>query len=151
MINIVIGDLLRSKENLILHQVNCQAVMGSGVAKQIRDMWGFVYEEYNSYCKSHVNPKELLGKAQFVKVNEDQYVVNLFGQNTYGYNGNRFTNYEAIYSALEKVSAIAKKNKLSVAIPFKIGCDRGGANWEIVYKMIETLLKDIEVVIYKLK
>lgn len=36
MIKIIQGDLLEAKENIIAHQVNCKGVMGSGVAKQIK-------------------------------------------------------------------------------------------------------------------
>lgn len=30
---VVIGDITEATEDLILHQVNCQNIMGSGVAK----------------------------------------------------------------------------------------------------------------------
>ena len=39
------GDLLESNCNFICHQVNCQGVMGSGIAKQIRNLFPFVYED----------------------------------------------------------------------------------------------------------
>lgn len=31
--------------------------------------------------------------------------------------------------------------RTSVALPYKIGCGRGGADWEVIYKIIEGNLK----------
>ena len=46
MPNIIYDDITKSNADYICHQVNCQGVMGSGVAKAIRDKWPQVYEEY---------------------------------------------------------------------------------------------------------
>ena len=52
MIHHVKGNLLDSNCDYICHQVNCQGVMNSGVAKQIREKWPEVYESYvNFYNK----------------------------------------------------------------------------------------------------
>ena len=40
------GNLLESGCDIICHQVNCQKVMGSGIAKQIREKWPIVYYDY---------------------------------------------------------------------------------------------------------
>jgi hypothetical protein len=79
----------------------------------------------------------------------DKYIAHLFAQRYYGYDGKRYTDYEALYKGLEYVSEVATTFKKSVAIPYKIGSDRGGANWEIVLKMIEVLFKDVETTIYQ--
>ena len=42
------GNLLDAQTAVIAHQVNCQGVMGSGVAKQIRDKWTNVYTAYRA-------------------------------------------------------------------------------------------------------
>jgi hypothetical protein len=39
MVKIVKGDLLKSDCQYIAHGVNCQGVMNSGIAKQIRDKY----------------------------------------------------------------------------------------------------------------
>ena len=33
----------------------------------------------------------------------------------------------------------------TIAFPYKIGSVRGGANWEIIYKMIEEVFKDTNI------
>ena len=49
-----------------------------------------------------------LGMCQVVKTNpgkeDNRLVANLCGQETYGYDGKRYTNYEGIYVALEKLA-----------------------------------------------
>ena len=37
-----------------------------------------------------------------------------------------------------------------IAMPYKIGCCRGGANWADVYKMIEDIFVDCEVELWRL-
>lgn len=151
MVNIVVGDLLKAKENIIVHQVNCQGVMGSGIALQIKNKFPVVYDRYIEKASLSKNDKErLLGQVQFVET-KDYLVANLFGQLTYGREKKKYTNYEAIYNGLLLIKRVAKGNELSVAIPYKIGCDRGGADWDIVYMMIEKIFEDYSITIYKLE
>lgn len=54
--------------------------MGSGLAKQIREMYPFVYTAY----KTVIDDKTLtLGKTLIVEVEEDLYIANLAGQEFY--------------------------------------------------------------------
>lgn len=128
LIKTVNGDLLEAKENLIVHQVNCQGKMGSGIADQVKKKWYNVYQEYKAVCDANLDTA-LMGYAQVVGIGNKQAVVNLYGQKFYGYEGKRYTDYEAIYKALEHTAYIARNHNLSVAIPYKMGCDRGGASW----------------------
>lgn len=57
MIQTKYGDLLSSK-GIIVHGVNSQGVMGSGVAKQIKDKWP---EAYGSYMAHNVKHKGKVG------------------------------------------------------------------------------------------
>lgn len=150
-VKVVDGNLLETNCNLILHQVNCQGKMNSGVAKQIRAKWSQVYEKFINTFNYTPNNKDLLGQVESVKVSDfgNQHVVNLYSQYKYGYNGERFTNYEALYRCLEQVGKIAREKNLTVALPYHMGCDRGGAQWSIVYEMIKFTMLDVDVTIYK--
>ena len=140
-IKFVNGDLLEATENLILHQVNAQGKFGSGIALQVKKKWNKVYQSYKALCDTNLD-SNLMGIAQAVAVGERKAVVNLFGQKYYGYNGQRYTDYEALYKALESASEMARQYNLSVAIPSKLGSERGGADWNIVYAMIESVFKN---------
>ena len=153
MIKVINGDITKAEENIIVHQVNCQAKMASGVAKSIRKAFPRAYTEYMSMFDKVEDPEHLLGHAQIIQVDEsvfsDKFIVNLFGQLNYGYDGQRYTSYDALWDGLSYVKTHAKRASKSVAIPYGIGSVRGGANWDVVYKMIETIFHDYDVTLYR--
>ena len=66
-VNLIEGNILtpptRNENTIICHQVNCRAAMGAGLARQIRDKWPVVFDEYVKVC----SPKKL-GDFQVVQV-----------------------------------------------------------------------------------
>ena len=87
--------------------------------------------------------------------------MSLFAQNKYGYDGKQYTDLEAFRDGLRYISqhfgvwreksGLEEKDlcRISVALPYKIGCGRGGANWDTVYKIIEEELKDYDVELWR--
>ena len=165
MIKFVKGDLLDATEDVIMHQVNCQGVMNSGVAKQIREKWPEVFEQYQSFCCAcGMQNCDPLGRVQIAEINSPniaskrQFVANIFAQRFYGYNGKRFTDDDAFRSAVRDLGLIlrcAKETQAfmhsspSVAAPYKIGCGLGGGDWDTILEIIEEELGDFNVVIYQ--
>lgn len=141
------GNVLDAQTDVIAHQVNCQGVMGSGVAKQIRDKWANVYAAYRSEYDLFADlNKSLLGNCQLVQVNDNQYVANLFGQNYYGKDGKRYTSYDAIYEALTSLrQQMTNDNLKSLAIPFHMSCDRGGADWKVLIAMLCSVFEETDI------
>lgn len=123
--------------------------MGHGIARQVRDKYPKVYEEYKRYCDAHAdNRLKMLGDALIVDAysgeavhdylidsEDSKFIANIFGQLTYG-PGLR-TNYKAFITGLESVASFANEHNLSVAIPYKIGCGLGGGDWAKMYIFIE--------------
>ncbi len=146
------GNLLDTDAELILHQVNCQGKMNSGVAKAIREKWPIVYEEYHKlFYKDFFVVK--LGICQPVSVNDTQKVINMFSQDNYGYDGKMYTSYDAINTCLGKVKDYCVKNGYTrIALPYKMCCCRGGANWDVIMAMIKANFEgsDITIEIWKL-
>ena len=143
------GNLLDATTDVIAHQVNCQGVMGSGVAKQIREKWANVYTAYKAEYDLFTDlNKPLLGNCQLVQVNDHQYVANLFGQNKYGYDSKRYTSYDGIYDALINLAFQMENNNInSIAFPYRMSSDRGGADWNVVLAMIESVFKNTDITI----
>lgn len=141
---IIKKDLLTVERGIIVHQVNCQGAMNSGVAKAIRDKWPEVYLEYLDVCNNYRNNKmKLLGEVSFVEVEDNLIVANLFGQFSYGYDGKRYTSYGAYEKALPFLEIHAKNTyKLPLFFPYKIGSDRGGANFEFIKELISEYCTD---------
>lgn len=139
------GNLLDAQTNVIAHQVNCQGVMGSGVAKQIKEKWPNVFKEYYTECDTD-SLEYVFGSCLLIGT-ETNYIANLFGQMDYGRVG-RFTNYEALYSSLESLFIqMTEKRVNSIAFPYKMSSDRGGADWNVVLAMIESVFKDTNTTI----
>lgn len=149
MIKIVEGNLLNATEDIIGHQVNCMGVMGSGVAKALREKYSDLYPEYQRYCRQVVNNLDLLGCCQITKV-QNRYVANLFGQLSYGRGRTRYTRYKSLRAALSKLKEFGRKSGYSIALPYNIGCGLANGDWEVVYKMIDEVFEDYKVTLYKL-
>lgn len=164
MIHEIKGSLLDTNCDYICHQVNCLGKMNSGVAKAIREKWPVVYNKYYEECESwhawadaHFDKEPvnraaevMLGMAQLVPISETQTVINLFGQGSYGYDGRRYTSYDAFWMCLGRIREVVPKGS-SIAFPDHIGSCRGGANWNVIKTMITEALYDYEVYIYKLE
>lgn len=140
----------RGDVNVIGHVVNCQGVMGSGIAKSIRERYPLVYKEYLELNKGHKsNPSDLLGEGQGVWLSYGTGVFNLHAQLDFGYS-KRQLNYGAFAVSLgEMVTELSKDDV--VGFPYLMGCDRAGGDWDIVSEMIEHYLKNHDVKIYKLE
>ena len=134
MISIVNGDLLDASEVMIVHQVNCKGVMGSGVAKSIKDKYPKAYHSYKKHCD--ISGSSLLGKIQVINICNERKVVNMFAQDNYG-RDKQYTDLKAFKTCILKLVDYAKKNNIKeIAMPYKIGCGRGGANWDSVYSIL---------------
>ena len=115
-------------------------------------------EDYGSYENGPDAGDLLLGTIQFVPLYDDynkdikhQQVINIFGQYGYGYDGKRYTSYDAFWNALNLIQGSIDPGS-TIAFPKNIGCCRGGANWAVISNMIEVVLgKDYEVFIYFLE
>lgn len=143
------GDLLTSTADIIAHQTNASDGFGSGVAGAIKERFPRVAEQYHKACKKGLMK---LGMCQIVKTNpngeDNRLVANLCGQEKYGYDRQRYTNYEGIYVALEKLGTYCRENEIkSVAFPWKMSSDRGGADWMVICAMIEAVFKDIDIIV----
>lgn len=150
MVHYKSGDLLASDCDYICQQVNCQGRMASGIAKQIRTKWPLVYTNYSEKCFG-ISPELLLGDIQVVNTSTNQYVINMFSQLGYGYDGMRYTSYDAFWNCLNLIKEIVPKGS-KIGFPYRIGCGLGGANWVIIEDMIYvTLAKDYDVWIYNLE
>lgn len=146
MINIVKGNILECKEDIIVHQVNCQGIMGGGLAKQIASKYSKVEKEYIKFCdKNNFVYENLKGKVLILKENS-KYIANMFSQKP-----NFDTDYKSMEIALNKIRKYAEESNLNIAIPFKIGCGIANGEWELVLDVINKAFKDYKVTIYRLE
>lgn len=151
-IKIIVGNLLdafdKGEVDVIGHVVNCQGVMGSGIAKSIRDRCPMVYESYKELCLIRPSTEQLMGYCQPIYLEDGSVVCNLFAQFRYG-SPTRDLNYGAMGKALMEMADDLDVDS-KIGFPFKMGSDRAG-DWNIVLEMIEFYFKDHDVTIYRLE
>ncbi len=159
------SDILRVQEGIIVHGVNCQGVMASGIAKQIRDKYPIVYSEYRRFVSKLVyseyrrfvskfsdpylpeyTKNQLLGKCNYVPINSKLLIVNLFSQFTYGYDPTvQYASAQAIVEGMSDIFRVARLYSSKYNVPLtihipKIGCGLGGLDWSEVEPMINSLV-----------
>lgn len=119
---------------IIAHGVNCQRVMGSGVAKALYTKWPTVRSEYMN------RESQKLGDIQCVVVGDGIIVVNCFTQQYYGrIRAHRYASAIAVERCLAEVAGGFPG---AIHIP-RIGCGLGGLNWE---QDVLPILEGIELV-----
>ena len=138
------GDILTPATNggktVVCHQVNCMGVMGGGLARQVRDKFPAVYEEYRQRCMNTTDKKHNLGLVlySYAPLSTHGFIIaNLFGQYEYGVT-RRHTDYNALTVALADVSR--RYQDCTIRIPYKIGCGLGGGDWDMVTSVIASQL-----------
>jgi O-acetyl-ADP-ribose deacetylase (regulator of RNase III) len=125
----------------LLHQANCFNTMNSGVAKAIREEFP---EAYAVDCKTQKGDPDKLGTYSYVGIDKLYgYIVNLYGQYTYGRDGRKYTlpaELETAMSAFARHFFLGGELGLAICLP-RLGCGLGGASWQDeVLPMIERQL-----------
>jgi O-acetyl-ADP-ribose deacetylase (regulator of RNase III) len=124
-------DVTTVDEGIVAHGVNCQRVMGSGVALAIRNKWPVVYYEYAK------NPP-VLGTTQFVEITPVLFVANCYTQDTFGRERKQYASIDAVRTSLSEVFNFASVLDFPIYMP-RIGCGLGGLKWEDVRPVVEEL------------
>lgn len=144
---IIEGDIFKCDEDIIVHQTNCQGVMGHGIALQVKQLYPEVFKGYYHYCKTN-NGEDILGTTLICEANDGKYIANLFGQLNYG--EGLQTDYDRFRHGLTEIHDFAKEHNLSVAIPYKIGCGLAHGDWNTVFDIIcEVFSDNVPYNIYK--
>lgn len=150
---IINGDLLNAKEDIIVHQVNTIGVMGAGIALQIKKKYPIVYQKYTKLIGQTDVREDLMGCCQIISVGNRgkdniKYVANIYGQLDIGRNKQQ-TDYNALSKSLEELFSFAKKNQLTVALPYNIGCGLAGGDWNVVSRLISEAADDYPYTLYR--
>lgn len=133
----------RGDVDVLVHCCNAQGVMGSGLAKTIKENYPAVFQRYRDL---YLRKELALGSVVGVRAGEG-IIYNIIGQKFYGTDG-RYVNYGALGKCLQTVAELTPD--LVVGFPYKLASDRGGASWIIVREMIQFYFKDHQIKIYKL-
>ena len=145
------SDITKVTTGIIAHGVNCQRVMGAGVARAIREEWPEVYEAYMNNMTDTGAEKQLLGSAQILRVDAELWIANCYTQLEFGPPPTKWASPKAIAQSLHFVFDMASERKLTLHT-VKIGSALGGLDWETevrpIFERLNTEYGDVEVIIH---
>ena len=144
-IEYVKGDLLQTEVKHIIHGCNSKGVMGSGVAKVLREKYPRAYQDYNDVYNGYGLE---LGNV-IVSVQDDGKVIhNAITQRDYGRDSSRvYVSYWAIAESFRKINQWGIKE---IALP-KIGAGLANGDWNVISAIIENTLIDTKPYVYVLE
>lgn len=148
------GNLLDVVSGILVQGCNCQGVMGSGLALQIKEKWPDVqkvYKEHQAKTGLHLGDVVFLGGnglpaevEKYVYAYSNQLppaliVANAMTQFNYGRDKKvRYADYDAISAAFSRINMLARHG-LPVHIPL-IGCGLANGLWDEVSLRIEAAM-----------
>lgn len=137
------GSLLASREPVIAHGCNAQGVMKSGIAKDIREAYPTVYDDYRGTYEAQGH-KLHLGQVIATRTLE-RTILNIISQEYYGRNPNVvYVSYDAIEKAILRINEMGY---VRVAFP-KIGAGLANVDWNRIAEIIEKTSDFTPVVYY---
>ena len=105
-------DITTIEKGVIMHQVNCQDVMGAGVAKALYTRHPKVKAAFHQMAeKTNYNtPDKRLGLVQPVTITPELIILNSYSQLYFGRNKNvKYTDESKLIANLRKLDNYAKK------------------------------------------
>lgn len=143
------GDLFSTDVEMILHGCNSKGVMGSGVAKIVRERFPAAYEAYALWCSKGFRLGQYLAVPERGKV-----IINAVTQQNYGKvadqtgpNPVRYVSYDAVAEIMHSLNKVYAGSV--IAMP-TIGAALGGGDWSVISAIIESELTDVKAVVYQL-
>lgn len=142
------GDIWTTQARAIGHGVNVDGVMGAGIAKQFRDRFPAMYEEYREMCHND----QLLPGQVFpfqVRATPPQFIYNIASQDRPGPTAQLEWLQQGVAQALEHAAANGID---TIALPM-IGAGIGGLDAQDVIQVLKGRVAysvvDIELWIYE--
>lgn len=125
------GNLLDVNTGMIVHGCNAQGVMGSGVAKVLRDKYP---EMFKNYAQDIFMRGYSLGFVSWYS-NLPIIIASGITQEFYGKDGKKYVSYDAVDAVMNCVFSYASRIDVPVHMP-KIGAGLGGGDWKIIEAII---------------
>ena len=157
MIKFFNGDLLKSGCDIICHQVNEYGVMGSGIAKQIKEKYPKAFVDYIKAIKEAKSKGKKLPLIALSKQPDNIVVANMFTQRN-GKTDLEILRNAVVFLGMQIIDLFTTKLKFNemtgaffdrpfrVGIPYKYGCGIAKGDWESVLKIWEDVFGELEYI-----
>jgi O-acetyl-ADP-ribose deacetylase (regulator of RNase III) len=137
MKNISFGNIVEVQKGIIVQGCNAQGVMGSGVAKALRERYPAIFTAYKGQIDQwNAQGVDPLGKVTIFMQKTDLFIANAITQRHFGKDGKRYVSYKAIAECFAEVALVASELRMDVHYPL-IGAGLGGGEWPIISEIIE--------------
>lgn len=145
MIEFTTGNLMASRDAVLVNTVNSVGVMGKGIALQFKDEFPHNFEVYAQACR---NGEVYPGKLLIVQDGSPRYGEKTIINFPTKIHWRHPSKYEYIEKGLASLRAYLINNKVEgVSIP-PLGCGNGGLDWARVKSMITTALSGLDISIH---
>lgn len=141
MIQFTKGDMFDITFDVRINTVNCQGVMGAGVALAFRKKYPDMFYDYQKACSlGEIRP----GKLHVWKRSEREWIINFPTKRTW----REKSRYEDIETGLQALrDYLIDFPGIKVALP-ALGCGNGGLDWKRVAPMISESLQNLNAEIF---
>ena len=142
------GNMFDTDIKVLAHGCNSHGVMGSGVARIVRDDYPEAYNMYVDVVKGAAYEViDLMGTVIPVET-KGKVIINAITQHDYGRDGRRYVSYDAVSDAMININDwCVKYGETHVAMP-QIGAGLGGGDWNVIEAIILSELTDVQPVVY---
>ncbi len=130
------GNIFSSEAEAIVITVNCEGVMGAGIALDAKNRWPMIYDSYSKKCELN---KFQIGDVIWDQADSKQ--VALFPSKNLWRAPSKISFLRVGLETLR--TDIICKSITSIALPH-LGCSNGGLTWSDVKPLIVEKLSDIE-------
>ena len=154
---IITGNIFHTHLPVMIHGCNSKSKMGSGVAKQVKEIYPEAFESYEEFLfkriTEYANPKTL-GLINPVPVPKKpecgiRYILNAITQDNYGQEKHvRYVSYDAVDEVMSRTSIwLDAMNINQLAMP-QIGAGLGNGHWPVIKEIVQHRLNHVEVTVY---
>lgn len=135
MINIIIGDIFSSKMQTLVNTINCDGVMGKGIAKIFKERFPEMFSDYRHKFEN----KHLKTGEPYLYQSDSIKIINFPTKN----NWRSPSLLKYISDGLDYfVKHYQTWNIKSIAFP-PLGCGNGGLDWKMVAPLMIQKLQDL--------
>lgn len=130
------GNLFESKADILVNTVNLVGIMGKGVAKEFKNRFPDMFEDYSKACKE----KKIGNGILHIFSEDDCIIVNLPTKQHW----RNDSDYELIQKGLIGLRGFLMNfgPSVTVVVP-ALGCGCGNLEWSRVKVLIKYYLKDL--------
>lgn len=148
MIESASGDLLAAPVDALVNTVNCEGVMGKGIALQFKQAWPAMFKAYRAACKAGEVVPGRMHVWETGLLHGPRFIIN-FPTKRHWREGSRLEDIDA--GLVDLVAQVRALGIRSIAVP-PLGAGNGGLDWAVVRARVVAAVEgvpEVRVVLFE--